>query len=149
MIIPAMAGYYWYSSSYGVTDFMVSPEAAREFFEERVVKLNPRISQLQKDRLLSESESAYEGAKTWYPFDGKSEALTYWTVLQQVIPGILYDEDINAIMDIAVETSQDVVSPPDSIASQMERKLAGEDPLLDLPWWVYAGGAVLLFKLLK
>ena len=53
-MIPYLIGaYYWdeaWGEDYAVSTFFSTPEEAREFFDDRVIGLNPRLSDLQKSR---------------------------------------------------------------------------------------------------
>tara|TARA_R100000963_G_C4636287_1_gene100347 strand:+ start:321 stop:776 length:456 start_codon:yes stop_codon:yes gene_type:complete len=151
-MIPYLVGaYYWdeaWGEDYATTTFFGSAEAAKDFFEQRVIALNPRLSELQKSALVSASEQCFEDSKTWIPFDSESEALAYWQCLQRVVPGYINDPAIFSVLDIAVQGSEEVVEPPDSIPSQLEDVVSGEQEI-KLPWWLYAAGALLLIKVLK
>lgn len=151
-MIPYLIGaYYWdeaWGEDYAVSTFFSTPEEARQFFDERVIGLNPRLSDLQKSALLDASSDCFEASKTWIPFDGESEALSYWQCLQEVVPGYIHDPDIFGILDIAVQGAEDVEERPDSIPSQLEDVVSGEQDI-KLPWWLYAAGALLIIKMVR
>ena len=113
-----------------------------------MIALNPRLSDLQKSALVSASEQCFDDSKTWIPWDSDSEALAYWQCLQRVVPGYINDPDIFGVLDIAVQGSEEVVDRPDSISSQLEDVVSGEQDI-KLPWWLYAAGALLLIKVMQ
>jgi len=146
-----IGAYYWdeiWGEDYAVSTFFSSAESAREFFEDRVVELNPRLSPIQKQALMDASQQCYDDSKTWIPFDSDSEALSYWQCLQRVVPGYINDPDIFGVLDIAVQGSAEVIDRPDSISSQLEDVVSGEQAI-KIPWWLYAAGALLLIKVMK
>ena len=151
-MIPYLVGaYYWdeaWGEDYAVSTFFSSAEAARAFFDERVVELNPRLSPLQKQALLDASAQCFDDSKTWIPFDSESEALAYWQCLQRVVPGYINDPGIFGVLDIAVQGSSDVVARPDSIPSQLEDVVSGEQDI-KIPWWLYAAAGLLLIKVMR
>tara|TARA_R110002126_G_scaffold74802_1_gene186456 strand:- start:237 stop:686 length:450 start_codon:yes stop_codon:yes gene_type:complete len=124
--------------------FFSSPREAREWVDSRVIIPNPRLSDIVKNRLLQESQTAFDNALSTGQFgaDGVVGALQYWEAMQYAVASITGDPQLLAVFDIAVQGAQETVNL--NIITDRE-----SSPTVEIPWWLYAAAGVLIFKLIK
>ena len=119
-------------TSRATSSFFSTTIEARIFVEDRVIKPNPRLADIVKNRLLDESQIAFDNAM----------ALAYWEAMKYAVASITGDPQLLAVFDIAVQGARETVDN-DII---MDRE---PDPTLKMPWWVYIIGAKLIYKMFK
>ena len=69
-------------------------------------------------------------------------ALQYWEEMQYAVSSITGDPQLLAVFDIAVQGAQETVD----LNIIIDREA---DPTVKIPWWIYAIGAKLIFKMFK
>ena len=132
-------------TSRATSSFFSTTIAARNFVEDRVIIPNPRLADIVKNRLLEESQIAFNNIM----FTGQSGAggyragaLAYWEAMKYAVASITGDPQLLAVFNIAVQGARETVDN-DII---MDRE---DDPTLKMPWWVYIIGAKLIYKMFK
>ena len=130
-------------SANATSSFFSTTIEARDFVEDRVIKPNPRLADIVKNRLLEESQIAFDNAISTGKFGAgyRVGALAYWEAMQYAVQSITGDPQLLAVFDIAVQGAQETVDP--SIINDRE------PDTVEIPWWLYAAAGVLIFKLIK
>ena len=125
------------------SSFFSTTLEAREFVENRVIIPNPRLSDIVKNRLLEESQIAFDNAMNTGKFGARDRvgALQYWEEMQYAVASITGDPQLLAVFNIAVQGAQETVD----LNIIMDR----EPDTVAIPWWLYAAAGVLIFKLIK
>jgi hypothetical protein len=126
------------------SSFFSTTLEAREFVDDRVIIPNPRLSDIVKNRLLEESQIAFDNAMSTGKFGARDRvgALDYWEAMKYAVASITGDPQLLAVFDIAVQGAQETVD----LDIILDREA---DPTVEIPWWLYAAAGVLVFKLIK
>ncbi len=125
-----------FNTSYGTTSFFSTPEKAKEFVDDYLIKPNFSLTNEQIGVLLFWSDESYEAALDAVRFSGGSAtslkrkaAVIYWQLIQEYINLYAYDPDMIAVVN------QGASAADDTLTKTYDEDLPPKK--LELPWWVF------------
>ena len=125
-----------FDTQYGTTSFFSTPEKAKQFVDDYLIRPNFSLTNQEVGVLLFWSDEAYEEALDQVRFSGgsatslnKRAALIYWELMQVYIELYTYDPEMINVVNVGAKAAQDTLSG----TYDEDVKTS-----LKIPWWIYA-----------
>jgi len=125
-----------FDTQYGTTSFFSTPEKAKEFVDDYLIKPNFSLTNQQIGILLFWSDESYEASLEAVRFSAGSAsmlkrraALIYWELMQEYINLYSYDPDMINVVNQGAAAAQDTLSGTYDEDDKTSFKI---------PWWIYA-----------
>jgi hypothetical protein len=132
-----------FNMSYGTTSFFATPEKAKQFVDDYLIKANFSLSNEEVGILLFWSEESYNAALDAVRFSGgsatslkKKAAVIYWDLIREYIELYSYDPDMIAVVNQGSSAAQDTL---------LETYDEDVKPSIKIPWWLIAIPFAFLF----
>jgi len=132
------------SQDFGTSSFFSSPSSARQWVENRVILPNPRLSSIEKDVLMQNSENAYLSAMgdcqgNPSPSALNECALVYWRIMQDAVVLNTNDQKLYDIFEVGVDAAESTSNPESVVPSSS----------LKIPWWVWLFGGLFVLNVAR
>jgi hypothetical protein len=122
-----------FDTSYGTTSFFATPEEAKNFVDEYLIKPNISLSPYEVGVLLFWSEESLAYAHNWLWTSNnpsqKKAAVIYWNLMADYIELYSYDPDMIAVVNQGAQAAEDT----ESLTFDEDVK-----PKVSIPLWVLA-----------